>query len=334
MGWHGKTNVVECITRENSGIVYPMEKRPLFLSFEDDKGERTFNDANFFAIVSMDDQLAIGNPVGADYNLISNGEIWDLVSNSLGGTKYQIVSAGSVDNRSKVFVSVKLENALFSAAGRDTENVLNFMFGHGGKMGVNIRTGITVIVCQNTLNAALARRGELSLNVKHTKNSAAKLQSMEKTIDAHVGVTAEFKRAMDEIAGIKATEADARKIFAGFVGRDQSGKPVEELSTRAENTVDRLTELFRTGKGNDGNDQSDVLNAFTDYYSHESSGGDNRWKQFVSSEYGSADRDKREAYQLLTDPVSLVDERRKSGVKALNEIKKVGATLLGHLVKA
>lgn len=326
--WHGKTNVVECITRENSGIVYPMEKQPLYLKIEKD-GEATFNEAGFFGIVSLDDNLPIGNPVGEDYNLISNSDIFDLIENSLGGTKHTIVSAGSVENRSKVFVSAKLdENSIIKAAGRESENVLNFMFGHGGKMGVNIRTGITVIVCANTLNMALSRRGELSLNIKHTKNSAAKIPSIEKAIDAHLGVAAEFKRAMDEVAGIKATEVDARKIFAGFVGRDQSGKPVEELSTRAENTVDRLTELFHKGKGNDGNDMSDVFNAFTDYYSHESSGGNDRWKQFVSSEYGSAGRDKQEAYSLITDPVSLDDGRRKAGVRTLQEIKKIGSALL------
>ena len=326
--WHGKTNVVKCITRENSGIVYPMEKRPLYLGFEEDNGERTFNEAGFFTIVSMDDKLPIGNPVGEDYNLISNSDIFDLIENSLGGTKHVIVSAGSVENRSKVFVSAKLDDSVIKAAGRETENVLNFMFGHGGKMGVTIRTGITVIVCANTLNMALSRRGELNLNIKHTKNSAQKIPNIEKAIDAHIGVTAEFKRAMDEVAGIKATEADARKIFAGFIGRDQSGKPVDELSTRAENTIERLAELFNKGKGNNGDDMADVFNAFTDYYSHESSGGSDRWKQFVSSEYGSAGRDKQEAYSLITDPVSLNDERRKLGVKNLQSIKRIGSSLL------
>ena len=73
-----------------------------------------------------------------------------------------------------------------------------------------------------------------------------------------------------------------------------------EVSTRRENQVNRLTELFRTGKGNNGRDRSDVFGAVTDYYSHESAGGlENPWKQFESSEFGSGFTFKDRAFATL-----------------------------------
>lgn len=334
MAWHGLTNVVPEINKENAGIIYPMEKKPLFLQFGDELIGTPYG-----AVVSLDDNLPIGNAVSMEmdekgndtgYGLISNEAMWDMAMSSLEGTKHQVVSCGSVDNRSKVFVSIKLdEKNIVKAAGRETENVFNIMWGHGGKLGVIARTGLTVIVCQNTLNMALSRRGEFNLSIKHSRNSSARLPQMGRAIEAHLGVVAEFKRAMDEVAGIKTNNNEARKFFAGFIGRDQSGKPMEELSTRASNQVERLEALFRGGAGNKGENRADIFNAITDYFSHESSGGDdNRWKQYNSSEFGSGAANKREAYALITNPVSTNDAIRKRGVTEYNEILKVGAALL------
>jgi hypothetical protein len=288
MAWHKLTNVVPKIDRSNCGIVYAMEKQPLFLP----NGTPT----EHYGIVSSDDGQMIGNPVKKNYKLISNERMFDLVESSMAGTSHEIVSIGSIGNREKVFCSIKLSENIV-AGNRETENVLNVLWGHGGVFGVTARSGFTVVVCANTFAMAIGGKAEFRLDCKHTGNADSKIANMAKAIDAHFGVTAEFKQAMDSLAGQPITKATARQVIAGFIVRDE--KP-EEVSTRSANTINEIESLFNRGKGNKGNDLCDLFNGFTDYYSHASSGGDDRFKQFASSEFGSGNRAKGEAFDLLT----------------------------------
>ncbi len=289
LAWHKLTHVKPSIDRSNCEIIYPMHKEQLFA------GNVAPQPTDFYMVVCADDNKPCGSPVGPDYTLIDNGSIWDMAQNALGGTAHTIVSCGTVANRSRGFISVKLDKN-FIAAGRDTESVLNILWGHGGKCSVIARTGITVVVCANTLAMALSRRGEFNFNVRHTGQALTKLEGMSKAIDAHCGVTAEFQKAMSEFVAQPCKVDLARQVFTGFIVRDENP---DEVSTRAENQIDELVTLFRTGKGNTGKDFADVLNAGSDYYTHSSSGGENRWKQFESSEFGMGNRRKIELYNLL-----------------------------------
>ena len=314
MHWHGLSNVVLAVTRENSGICYEIEERKLiYVKEHDADGNPVYQDSGSKQLVSLDDNLPIGPAVNDSYTIISNIEVWDLIESSMGGTKHQIVSVGSVKNREIAFASIKIDDN-FKAANRITDANLNIIWGHSGKLALIAKTGFTTICCSNTAQMALAERGEFKLSVKHTKNAKAGIANLGKAIENHLGVAREYKEALDMLANEKCTETKAREIFAGSLA------PIDKdalLSTRALNTVDRLAELFKIGKGNNGKDFSDVYNSCTDFYSHESSGGENnRWKQFESSEFGSGNNAKTEMFNILINK-----DRR-------NEVAKRGAGLL------
>ena len=290
MAWHKETNVVLIVDRNNSGIIYPMKK--VQMGYLVNGSFMTDDEA--FRIISTDDNLPIGNPIGKGYALISNEGIWEAIEKALNGVKYQIVSVGSVNDRSLVFMSIKL-NGDIKAAGRETKSLLNIMWGHGGLMGVTAKNGFTIIVCQNTFNIALKERGEFTFRLVHKGNAITKLDGMSEAIDKHFGVAKEFEDAMNQFANEPVTVEQARNCFTGFI----APKTDEELSTRTENTIDELVSSFQRGTGNDGNDKSDLFGSITDYYSHSSSGGEDRYKQFVSSEFGAGQRRKAEFFEIL-----------------------------------
>ncbi len=129
-------------------------------------------------------------------------------------------------------------------------------------------------------------------------------------IDAAIGVQFEFAQAMNSFAAKNATTKQAERVFAGFIAPEiaekrKTDKKVE-FSTRSQNIVNRLTELFSNGAGNKGKDRSDIFNAVTDYYSHESSGGDSMEKQFVSSEFGTGAKRKQEFFEIMRNEDSFL----------------------------
>jgi len=322
MAWHGKTDVQSVITKVNCRINYPMRMEPLHLldadgstrmkvvdEIDEKTGEPTGKlltvpACEHFQVVSLDDNLPIGNPVKKGYKLISNDQMMDMVEASLAGTTHKIVSVGSINNREKVFCSIKLSDNII-AGNRETENVLNVLWGHGGVFSVRVMSGFIVVVCANTFAMALRdaskkgkKKNEFQAKVKHTGNADLKIENMAKAIDLHYGVAAEFTKAMDSLSNTPCNNDKARQLFAGFLVRDTEG--LEEVSTRTSNTIDTLETLFVKGKGNNGDDMCDAFNAITDYYSHESSGGEDKWRQFESSDFGMGATRKSEAYDLLT----------------------------------
>lgn len=295
MAWHKLTHVVDTIDKSNCGLIYPMSLQRLNLP----NGDET----DLFAVVSEDDNKTIGDSVRDGYKLITNEQIWDMLDNVLAGTSHKIVSAGSVAGRSKCFASIKVADD-FMAANRLTENTLNIIWGHGGKVSVIARSGFVVVVCQNTFNMVLRKRGkgkksatDFNMVVRHSGEAQVKLENFGAAIEEHYGVVAEFKKAMDDAKAQSINHDEAKSFFAGFLIRDENPEKVAE---RTSNRVEELMTLFRHGDGNNGADRADLFNALTDFYTHSSSGGENAWKQYESSEFGSGNTRKTEAFELIT----------------------------------
>lgn len=301
LAWHRLTTLREKISLDNVEIRYPMKTVPLFIETEAGRFETDFKQ-----IISTDDNRPIGKPVGSKYSLLSNDQLCEMTSEALKGFDHEIVSVGTVANRSLAFVSVSLkENAVIQAAGRKTMNVLNIMWGHGGNMPVIAKSGFTVVVCNNTFDMAMAESSDFKFRLKHCLNASDKLEGMSEAIDKHYGIVGEFKQAMDSLHNEPCDVERAGIITTGILA---DGK---EISTRAANSSARIVELFMTGAGNEGATMADLFNGFTDYYSHESAGGKNEWKQYVSSEFGAAGNAKREVYDILTNAERVADVTRK-----------------------
>ena len=299
--WHGKTEILPVITLENNWLrdweIVPL---PLYL-----KGEKGEIETPFRILTCSDSpDISIGQSYnGETFRPVGNGEFLSLVENCISGTGHKITSVGSVRNRGRVFLSVELQGMeKFRAAGRDFSAFLNFGNGHDKSSVLWVNTSNVCTVCDNTFSANLFsqenKKADLKVRVKHTKNVGMKFPEIAKLIDKAIGVQGEFLLALNEAEKIAVSEDTAREIFAGFIGG-------EVLSSRAENTVGRLVQLFKSGAGNSGRNMADVFSAATDYYSHESSGGDNRAKQFTSSEFGTASQRKNDFFALLNSPEDL-----------------------------
>lgn len=330
MAWHNLTHIVDEVTRENSGIAYAMEMRPLYYLAGVIDRQPIYAPSGSKQTIALDDGQPIGPAVNDTYQLISNAQMFDTIQASLDGVAHRIVSAGSVEDRTKAFVSVELNKDAFTAAGRATKSVLNFMWGHGGKLSVRAKSGFTVVVCANTLALALAERGEFALTLRHTSGAVGRLAGMATAVQRHLGVQEAFRVTSDRLAGVPCTSTDAREIFAGLIARPAriADRTAERMSTRAANQVDALTWLFSHGKGNEGLNYADLFHAYTDYYSHQNSSGNDSWKQYVSSEFGSGATAKADFYRLLGGTVADKHETRESAVSELAEVVTIGRETL------
>lgn len=315
--WHGLTEVKDFITLEDNWLTqWDLMELPLKYENGQDSG---------FSMLGCTDneEIKIGYPYNPQtFSPFSNEDFLELVKESISGADHEIESVGSIRNRGRVFVSLKLKGMeTLEAAGRKFSNYLNFGNGHDKSSVLWVNTSNICQVCDNTFSFNLfdvedgrkSNMDDISLKLRHTKNAKMRFPEISKLIDMAVGVQAKFKAEMDLLNKQSVSNKNAEKFTVGFLTRNMTEKEIDKrrmsngkvLSTRSENVSNRIMELFMKGKGNDGNDWSDVFSAFTDYYSHESSGNktgrENRMKQYVSSEFGSGLKNKQDAYRFITN---------------------------------
>jgi len=325
MAWHGQTKVVQEVTQTDA-FPFELQRKPLYVN-----SGKLRKVPNFEVFVANDDQEICGKPVMGSYIALTNEEFWNVCREALAGTGAIVESAGTIMDRSRRFMTIKLANDQTQIGGRTFKHRISLIDSIDGSTyfyGVN--TSVCV-VCVNTSVAAIGdMTGQFRFKFRHTKGLKAQIEGMEMTIEQMLGVEAQFNAALQIAASEQLTENNARNLFAGWIGGAAKEKKTVELSTRAINTVDRLVQLYRGGAGNKGETLLDGVSAVTDFYSHESSGGEEkegfRWKQFNSSEFGSGARAK-------TDFISSLFETKSGRLMGLNRpaiatMQDVGAKLL------
>lgn len=303
--WHGMANIRNGAEWSLSNCwlsKFNYIKRPLFRFIN---GEAIQTETCEITC-SDNPQIVVGQPVNCEsYGLIDNTLFLNMISEALLSIKgAKLASVGSVCARSKVFVSLSLPDMeWFTANGQEYKPFLNFGNGHDKQTVAYTCASITKTVCANTdrVNLMIAKGDKtvpVNLTIRHTKNAALKIENVSEIIDGFYGAAAHFKALMGKLASEPVKTVQARNYFAGLLA---NGKK-EEISTRRLNQVNRLEDLFVSGKGNVGETRVDCYGAVTDYATHESSGGsENPWKQIASSEFGAASRLKSAALESLQD---------------------------------
>lgn len=326
MAWHNLTEVLPVILLANCFLsTFDVVKRRLLRLLKDGTTEET---ETCELVCTDDDTIRIGKPVDCvSYTVLGTKQFLGIVQGCMDKIRGSFVaSVGSVCDRARIFVSLAIPNLetletaqsitsgqtlRINAAGRDFEFYLSFLSSFDKSCPFTVVMSSICVVCNNTFDATLNDKDgkKLRISIPHTKNMNAALQDVPEIVDAFFTSAQVFAKTMNDFAAIPISANDAKAFFAGFLAEkdksqeadDASESDVAEMSTRREGRVDRLLSLFVSGKGNSGANHADLFSAITDYYSHESSGGDDKEKQIASSMFGNGATMKAAAFAIMKD---------------------------------
>ncbi len=333
--WHGLTTI-KAPGREDFPNIIPA---PLY--FGDDCKPMVYGDRKFVVPIAEDDGLPVAPPYCGEtipddepktcpakpedtrgtYVLFTPREAWDWVHEVLSGTHFEASSIGMLWNRSFWFIGITLTELqeLTVGDGRQSRFQFNFSGGLDRSVSPQCELASVIPVCHNTISLSRAT-GQILFAERATKNFTTRLEAAKAEVEKAVGMTAVFKAAMDSLAEKPCDKSRAERIFAGYLVdevRQKDGKDLP-MSTRARNTVGELAELHVSGIANRGETEFDLLNAYTERYTH---GGKEAkttmGRRFVSSEFGGGADTKADFFRVLT-----------TGRDALPEIEERGARLL------
>jgi len=311
MAWHGKTIVNPDLTLANChlnpnraddgkpkwdyvGKSVDVDGKPTgfhILGVTD--GATTENeDGQEFPLVIGDSY----NPV--KFKPVTNEKLIEILTPAVAEHGLTLESCGTVKNRGRQFFSFAMVGNEFNAAGRPFNSFFNVGNGNDKSSPLWVNTSNICTVCNNTFTMNMDLSGFV-MEVKKTKFSELRITNLGRAIEAMLSGQKEFAAQLNKLAGYECDENKAREFFAGFLATS----PDAPLSTRSLTALERLTQLFKAGAGNDGNDFSDVFQAATDFYSHEaaSAAGDEaaNWKNYVSSEFGAGRKAKQDVWEAI-----------------------------------
>lgn len=239
------------------------------------------------ATVRESDNRVLG-VVGDRYTPLQNVEAFSFFDPFVQSGLVTLETAGSLRDGQRIWILARItENSDTQIIGEDAvRKFLMLSNSHDGTLAVRVGFTPVRIVCANTLAMAHGDANSALIRIKHSSSVKTNLDSLRDTINVAnraFEATAERYRLL---AQKQINRADLEKYVKTVldVKTDADG----EISTRAQNQVDSVIDLFDRGRGQDLPGVKGTLwaayNAVTEFVSHEST--ENVDKRYQSLWFG------------------------------------------------
>lgn len=337
MGWHGKTKVVKTVTKE---LVYPWTVALVPLN-RGDTGQQL--DKWVIPIASDDNlPLGFGNPINLrTYTPENPHETWEFMEIVLKDTEYRVVSAGTVQNRSKFFVSAELVQLekITVLDGSEIKLYFNGMGSLDKSLNKKLCVSSTRTVCYNTLmldflaeqtveslrktlgekfmpwvTDEIAKKTKMAWKYRHSKNMQTAVRQDFDAMEQAAGYSAIVKAMFNQRVQTPCNVDRAERIYVGYL----FGQKDEKLSTRARGIIDEHLAVFQgeaKDSGNSGRTEFDLLNGFTQPLTRGYSSSErDSWDIFETSDFGVYANRKNDFAGMLSfdrDHLGKVENRGK-----------------------
>lgn len=164
------------------------------------------------------------------------GDILDVSTNELG-----IGSAGLLRGGALAWVQVEVPDTVTTPEGVEFRPFLSAATALDGSLSSTYQTGAQVIVCDNTLSAALNESNVRRVKIRHSKNSAGRLIEVREALELIHTVGDVFAEQVAELCAIEVTD----KAWAAFLDAHvEVPEKAGRGKTLAENKRDELNRLW------------------------------------------------------------------------------------------
>lgn len=188
----------------------------------------------------------------------------DNVSTLLDGD-LQIASAGLLRNRGVAWVQVEMPENL-EHHGVSFRPFLTAATSLDGTLSTTYQRGVTAVVCDNSLSAAMAERTE-RVKIKHTKNSLLRIADAREALQIVFQAAESFMANLDAMVNYEVSMAEWQKMLEVAIPTKGKEKRALTMATTKRETIEglyatdsRVTPWAGTAFG--------VLQAFNTYNIH------------------------------------------------------------------
>lgn len=204
-----------------------------------------FNADSYFVIRTnpFDGGIDVLSVVGGRYKVLQNEELFTFGDEILhGGASWE--TAGSIKNGRVVFGSLVIPREFTldpSGANDTTRTYLLVNTSHDGSVAVQASVTPIRVVCQNTLNMALAGVKQ-SFKIRHTSTVGGKVQAARETLALTYSYMDQFEVEAKALFEASVTDAKFNEIVTALYPKPE--KDAKGAFTKWENKVDLINDLY------------------------------------------------------------------------------------------
>lgn len=200
---------------------------------------------NHKATIRTDNHNILG-VVSPKYQIIQNQEAFGFFDAVVGQKLAIYHTAGALGLGERIWLLAKLPSDIIVKGNDVVEKYLCLTSSHDGKSALRMYFTPIRVVCQNTLNASL-QRGE-GISIRHSGDIQLKVAEAQRILGISIEYYKEFEGIIQNLAQKPFNTENAELYFKHVLFGQQIP---EEMSTQAENKLNKMLYLFDKGKGND-----------------------------------------------------------------------------------
>jgi phage/plasmid-like protein (TIGR03299 family) len=194
---------------EQSQLNYRVNIAPCIYRFPSGK---EIVSANSFYTFREDTEEILGNGLSSDYHVVQNVDAFTFFDSITNGEGIIYETAGALGKGEKIFITAKLPKYIQVAKDDLIEQYLFLTTSHDGSESITVAFTPVRIVCNNTLNAALANCSNV-VKIRHTANAQEKLKQAHKIMGMVNTLSPLMEQAFNQWAKVKMTDQQVQRLI-------------------------------------------------------------------------------------------------------------------------
>ena len=245
------------------------------------------------AVTRMDNGKVFG-VFSNQYTPLQNRDAFTFFDSVVGAGEAIYHTAGTLAGGSRIWILAKLPGDLKLSDTDVLERYILLANSHDGSLAVTMKPTTVRVVCNNTLSVALGGETNKLFRAVHTSSVMQRVNQARETLGLQEAYFANVMRGIERLADERMTQAAANEFLVELFGQEENR---EAISTRMQNQIDTVGNLFVKGTGNHGVNRWDMLNAVTEFVDHKRTKDDD--KRLDAAWFGGGKDLKQKAWNLL-----------------------------------
>ena len=245
------------------------------------------------AVTRMDNGKVFG-VFSNQYTPLQNRDAFTFFDSVVGAGEAIYHTAGTLAGGSRIWILAKLPGDLKLSDTDVLERYILLANSHDGSLAVTMKPTTVRVVCNNTLSVALGGDTNKLFRAVHTSSVMQRVNQARETLGLQEAYFANVMRGIERLADERMTQAAANEFLVELFGQEENR---EAISTRMQNQIDTVGNLFVKGTGNHGVNRWDMLNAVTEFVDHKRTKDAD--KRLDAAWFGGGKDLKQKAWNLL-----------------------------------
>lgn len=257
--WHKLGQIVEDAKTsrevlELANLDFNVHKAPNYAKINDQFIQNT----DSFSTIRTDTNAILGT-VGTRYEILQNTEAFSFFDDIVSTKNVVFETAGVLYNGRKVFISAKLPDVLKLNNQDVVDKYLLLTNDHTGRESAVVTFTSIRVVCNNTLNMALASAAN-QYRIRHTKSMSDRMNRVAYMMGLKDVYFSEMETHLNRLKSIKMKEKHAKEHVCrlilnetelGLLASSGNLYKVDEISTRKKNQIVDMFNWIEKGVGQD-----------------------------------------------------------------------------------